>query len=146
MPSAGAGRTPASASAARRASPSSGDAIAARRTASRSSVVRAAVTTHRSRVSASTAFTLSGRTEVSTRSESSGRNVRAFPVSAANAGGSARSRNARSSGWYWPAYVTNAPDGSTIRARSVFSLTLSVSVRTPATNSRFTRAPVGVTT
>jgi hypothetical protein len=71
--------------------------------ATRPSVCSAVWTIQRSRVSASTSLMLSGRTEVYTRSESSGWKVRAFPVTARNAGGSVRSRNAISSGWYWPA-------------------------------------------
>jgi len=83
---------------------------------------------------------------VYTRSESSGLNVRAFPVTETNAGGSADSRNASASGWYWPAYTTNAPVGSTMRARSMSSLTGSISVSTPTRNSLLIRAPVGVMT
>jgi hypothetical protein len=74
-----------------------------RLTAIRRSVASAASTTHASRVSASTSLSRSGRTELYTTSLSSGWNVRPLPVRETNAGGVVRSRNATSSGWYWPA-------------------------------------------
>ncbi|MDZ7702686.1 MAG: hypothetical protein U5J98_11860 [Halobacteriales archaeon] len=145
-PEASPGSTPASRSAADSASPRSSRSSASAIVATRARVCSAAWTVQRSRVAASTAVRDSGRTEVNTRSEPSGWNVRAFPVSETNDGTSASSRNATASGWYCPPYATNAPVGSTTRARRTSSLTGSTSVSTPTTNSRLTRAPVGVTT